>query len=410
MSRFSSFKRLSLSLFSTVLAALIAFAPFQPMVSAAANPVKIVIDADTGVDDAAAIAYLLSQNTSQVNILGITAVAGNTSVENAANNALILLDVAQRTDIPVVIGASGPLNLPASHQGQYVHGPDGLWFVGYSFPHDLSTLPTDAPAFLRDQAVANPGATLLALGPLTNIARAVQQYPSEMALYSRVIWVGGAKVVQPGDGNTPVSVFNPWFDPEAAQMVLDSGLPMIMVTTDAARTVTVTERDIDKLSRRGTALGKFIAPILQAYSDAINQSANQSTSTERFTASGSNRNGHRNNHANRITIPLFDPAAAVLALKPEWATQQLSSLVFVQTPDGVARGQTIIGLSLTDRIQMLGSDAELSFIADQVFSDPNFDVNAAIFAILSRKADNAQTVLAVRSDKIAEAWLNALTR
>jgi inosine-uridine nucleoside N-ribohydrolase len=409
MARISSFRRLSLSFFSLLLVGLLAFSPLQSVASAA-NPIKVVIDADTGVDDAAAIAYLLSQSTNQVNILGITAVAGNTSVENAANNALILLDVAQRTNIPVVVGEAQPLNIPASHQGQFVHGPDGLWFVGYSFPHDLSTLSHDAPAFLRDQAVANPGATLLALGPLTNVAKAIQQYPSEMALYSRILWMGGAKVVQQGDGNTPVSVFNPWFDPDAAQIVLDSGIPVVMVTTDAARTVTISERDIDKLSKKGTALGKLMAPILQAYSDAVNQSADQSASTQRFTASGSNRDGNNNNHSNKITIPLFDPAVAVLLLKPEWATQQQSALISVQIPDGIARGQTIIGLSLNDRIQMLATDAELSFIADQVFTDPNFDLNAAIFGILSRKADNAQVVLMVKSDKISENWLKALIR
>ena len=123
--------------------------------------IKIVIDADTGVDDAAAIAYLLS-NPSKVNILGITAVAGNTTVENAANNDLILLDTAQRTDIPVVVGAAGPLVLAASHQGMFVHGPDGFWFTSYNFPpHDLSVLSHDAPGFLCSHAQA--GVTLLAL-------------------------------------------------------------------------------------------------------------------------------------------------------------------------------------------------------------------------------------------------------
>src|SRR5258705_1327665 len=88
--------------------------------------IPMIIDADTGVDDAAAIAYLLTRSD-LVNILGITAVAGNTSVDNAANNALILLDTAQRTDIPVVVGAAGPLVLAPSQQGLFVHGLDGFW-------------------------------------------------------------------------------------------------------------------------------------------------------------------------------------------------------------------------------------------------------------------------------------------
>jgi inosine-uridine nucleoside N-ribohydrolase len=77
--------------------------------------IPIIVDTDIGVDDAAALAYLLNQPGA--NILGITAVAGNVDVENAANNALILLETANRTDIPVVIGAATPLAVPASHQG-----------------------------------------------------------------------------------------------------------------------------------------------------------------------------------------------------------------------------------------------------------------------------------------------------
>jgi inosine-uridine nucleoside N-ribohydrolase len=216
--------------------------------------VSIVIDADTGVDDAAAIAYLLTRSD-LVNILGITAVAGNTSVENAANNALILLDVAQRTDIPVVVGAAGPLVLPASLQGLFVHGPDGFWFTSYGFaPHDLSALSHDAAGFLCTKAQA--GVTLLALGPLTNVANAVQACPDQMKLY-KIVWLGGAKAVD-GEGNTPVSVFNPWFDPDAAKIVLQSGVSMTMVTTDAARTVTIDPAIFDKIAQRGNALGKLI--------------------------------------------------------------------------------------------------------------------------------------------------------
>jgi inosine-uridine nucleoside N-ribohydrolase len=406
MTRQLSFRRAALLSLSLLLIALASFTPVQSVASAAANPIQVVIDADTGVDDAAAIAYLLSLPTSQVSILGITAVAGNTSVENAANNNLILLDTAQRTDIPVVVGAAQPLVLPASHQGAFIHGPDGIWFASFNFPfHDLSVLSHDAPAFLRDQAVAHPGATLLALGPLTNIAQGVQLYPSEMALYSRIVWMGGAKVVTT-DGNTPVSVFNPWFDPDAAAVVLSSGIPVTMVTADAARTVTITEREIDKLARKGTALGQLLAPILQAYSAATNQSTEQSSTTEHFNAASNNRGGRR---PNQVTIPLYDPAAAVLMLKPELGTAQ-SALVFVQTPDGVARGQTIIGLTIPDRIQMLSTDAELSAIADAVFSDPFFDLNGALFAILSRQPDNAQVILEVKASKISEAWLKVLTR
>jgi inosine-uridine nucleoside N-ribohydrolase len=348
-------------------------------------PVKMVIDADIGVDDAAAIAYLLN-DPSKVQILGITNVAGNTTVENSANNALIMLETAQRTDIPVVVGAAAPLVLPASHQGMFVHGPDGLWFTSFGFPpHDLSGLSHDAAGFLCSKAQA--GVVLLALGPLTNVANAVQLCPNAMKLY-KIVWMGGAKSVN-GEGNTPVSVFNPWFDPDAAEIVLQAeGLSLTMLTSDAARTVTVTTDMIDKLNRRGTALGKLIAPALQQYASLF--------------ATPRGRHG-------KPRVALFDPAAAVLAVKPNLGTAQ-SGLVLVQTPDGPARGQTIFAFTFGEHISVLATDAELSAIADQVFSDPEFDLNAALGAILSRRADNAQVILTVDSKKISQEWISGVTR
>jgi purine nucleosidase len=346
--------------------------------------VPMIIDADIGVDDAAAIAYLLN-DPSKVNILGITTVAGNTTVENSASNALLLLETANRTSIPVVVGAAAPLVLPASHQGMFVHGPDGLWFTGFTFPQDISGLSTDAPGFLCDNAAA--GVTLLALGPLTNVANAVLSCPDEMKLY-RIVWMGGAKAVK-DEGNTPVSVFNPWFDPDATEIVLAAeGLSLTMVTSDAARTVTVTTDSIDKLNRRGTALGKLIAPALQQYASLF--------------ATPMNRHG-------KPRVALFDPAAAVYAVHPEWGTAQ-SGLVLVQTPDGPARGQTIFALTLAEHISVLATDAELSFIADQVFSDPEFDLNAALGEILFRRPDNVQVILTVDARRISQEWLNGVTR
>jgi purine nucleosidase len=357
----------------------------SPVTKPKPQPVQVVIDTDTGVDDAAAIAYLLN-DPNKVKILGITAVAGNTSVENAANNVLILLDTAKRTDIPVVVGAAAPLVLPASHQGMFVHGPDGFWFTSYNFPpHDLSGLSHDAAGFLCAKAKA--GVTLLALGPLTNVANAVQACPDQMKLY-RIVWLGGAKSVQ-GEGNTPVSVFNPWFDPDAAQIVLGTpGLSLTMVTTDAARTVTIDPAIFTSLAQHGNALGKLIAPALQQYASLF--------------ATPTGRHG-------KLRVALYDPTAAVLAVHPDWATPQ-SGLVVVQTPDGPARGQTIMALTMADHLSLLASDAELSAIADQVYSDPNFDLNAALGAILARKPDNSQMVMSVNSNQIVKEWLSGVTK
>ncbi len=369
--------------------------------------ISIIVDTDLGVDDAAALAYLLS--SSKANILGITTVTGNTSVENAANNALIFLDTAQRTNIPVVVGATAPLAVSASHQGVFVHGPDGLWGLSYQYPpHDLSALSHDAPGFLCSNAQA--GVTLLALGPLTNIAQAVQSCPTQMQLY-KIIWLGGGKSLS-GEGSTPVSEFNSWFDPEATNVVLNAGLQLTMVTLDAARAVAVDPEIFDLLARRGNALGKLVAGPLQMYASVVTQSAG-TTQTNAVNEVRSSRLrsalARVRDHFDGPTVALFDPTAAVLVLHPEYISDQSSGLVVVNPAANFAtRGQTVVALSMQEKITTIADDAELTALADQAMSDPNFDLYAALGAILMRQPDNAQVVMKVNALKVKASWLKAL--
>ena len=147
--------------------------------------VKVFVDTDIGVDDATAIAWLL--NDRSTNVLGFTTVAGNTTAENATQNLLTLLDVAN-SHLPVTMGATKPLRYPHSHFSMFAHGPSGLWFS--QVPHDLSHIPHDAPGAIAAAARANPGMTLLALGPLTNVARAVQQFPADMVGVHVIVLAG----------------------------------------------------------------------------------------------------------------------------------------------------------------------------------------------------------------------------
>ena len=349
-------------------------APQKPRMS-------IIVDADPGVDDAAAIAYLL--NSPEANILGITTVTGNTSAENGANNVLILLDAAKRTDIPVVIGAAAPLVVPASHQGMFVHGPDGLWGVGYQNPHDLSKLSRDAAGFLCAHAKAD--VTLIALGPLTNIARAIQACPTKMPLY-KILWLGGAKSVD-GEGNTAVSVFNPWFDPDAANIVLQSGVQLTMITTDAARDVTLDPDVFDQLAKHGNALGKIVAGPLQMYASVV----------------------ETQNRFGKPRVALFDPTAVVVALHPDYITDQQSGLVVIDPATGFrTRGQTIVALTMGEKLSTIANDAELSGLADQAMSNPNFDLYGALGGILYRQPDNAQVVMGVGTVRVKLNWIKAL--
>lgn len=322
----------------------------------------LFVDTDIGADDAVAIAWLLGQPRAE--IVGFTTVYGNTSVDNATRNLLTLLGAAGRR-YPITVGAAEPLALPRTRTGALVHGPDGLWFAQQ--PVDIAGLPADAPAALAAAARANPGLTIVALGPLTNVARAVEAYPADMAGV-RLVALGGARR---GGNSTPVSEFNIYADPHALAAVLAGDMRVELVTLDAFEQVSVrSERFVERLGRRGDALGGLLAHAYGAYVQAQLLGGASETSA----------------------IP--DAAAAVYALFPELGSAQ-GALVKVVADDGVARGQTVIAADLSERIPLIAGDAELSALADQAFT-PGFDLNAAIGGILMREPDNAQVVLDVQ--------------
>lgn len=323
------------------------------------------VDTDTGVDDAVALALLL--RAPEAKIVGITTVAGNTTVENATNNVLSLLDVAKPSPaIPVTIGAAAPLQVPLTRVGAFVHGPDGLWFAGSQ--HNLDALNDDAPAAIAAAARANPGLVILALGPLTNIAEAAERFPADLA-NARIIALAGAKV---GGNRTAVAETNAFIDPDALQQLLQHQLDVTLVTWDAWSKVTVDSVAFPRLIAKAGALGQFLAGPLATYGQAQTQGA-----------------------GGPMTIP--DAVAALYALKPrpELAT---SALVEVVTDTGATRGQTIIAVTVPERISLIANDEEMSALADRVFSDPTFNQAEAIGAILQRRPDNAQVVLSLGNE------------
>lgn len=350
-------------LLAVLLAALLAMTAFAAPSAAGRRPVAgpLFVDTDIGVDDAVAIAWLLEQPGARV--AGFTTVFGNTGVDNATRNLLTLLGAAGG-QYPVTVGAAEPLALPRTRTGALVHGPDGLWFAQQ--PLDISGLPTDAPAALAAAARANPNLTIVALGPLTNIARAVQAYPADMAGV-RLVALGGA---QRGGNRTPVAEFNIYADPDALAVVLAGGMRVELLTLDAFGQVTVrTDRFVGRLAARGDAVGALLAQVYGAYVQA-QQLAGPSE---------------------RSAIP--DAAAVVYALYPDLGSAQ-SALVKVVADDGLTRGETLIATDVASRLPVIAGDAELSALADQAFT-PGFDFNAALGAILAREPDNAQVVLDV---------------
>ena len=188
-------------------------------------PLPFILDTDPGIDDAAAIAAALF--APELDLQLITTVAGNVSVEKTTRNALQLLHFWQ-ADVPVARGASAPLLRPP-RDAAYVHGESGM--EGYDFvEHQRTILEKPALLAMRDALMQAPEPmTLVAIGPLPNIALLLIQYPACKAKIRRLVIMGGSA----GRGNfTPTGEFNIAIDPEAASKVFQSGLEIVMCGLD----------------------------------------------------------------------------------------------------------------------------------------------------------------------------------
>ncbi|HEX4499707.1 MAG TPA: ribonucleoside hydrolase RihC [Scandinavium sp.] len=202
--------------------------------------VHFILDTDPGIDDAAAIAAALF--APELNLQLITTVAGNVSVEKTTRNALQLLHFWQ-ADVPVAQGAAMPLLRPL-RDAAYVHGESGM--EGYDFV-DHQRQPLAKPAFIaiRDALMSAPEPmTLVAIGPLTNIALLLTQYPECKFNIRRLVIMGGSA----GRGNfTPNAEFNIAIDPEAAERVFQSGIEIVMCGLDVTNQALLTPEYLEKL-------------------------------------------------------------------------------------------------------------------------------------------------------------------
>jgi inosine-uridine nucleoside N-ribohydrolase len=220
--------------------------------------VPVLIDCDPGHDDA--MALLLALASPELELLGVTTVHGNTSLANATANALRVLELAGRADVPVAAGADRPLVRAAAFAAD-VHGESGL--AGSQLPE-----PTAAPVaahavdFLAERLLAAPApVTLIPTGPLTNVALLLARWPEAAARIERVVLMGGAI----GEGNvTPAAEFNVWVDPEAAARVFASGLDVTMIGLDVTQRALLTPAHAEALRAAG-AVGAVVADLHAFY-------------------------------------------------------------------------------------------------------------------------------------------------
>ena len=274
---------------------------------------KIIIDTDPGQDDAVAILLALA-SPDEITVLGITTVAGNVPLALTEKNARIICELAGRPDIAVFAGCDRPLVQPLV-TAEHVHGKTGLDGIALPDP----TMPLQAAHavdFIIDTLRAEPSGsvTLCPLGPLTNIATAFTRAPDIMARVKEIVLMGGAYFEV---GNiTPAAEFNIYVDPEAAEIVFQSGVPLVVMPLDVTHKVLTTRPRIDAIR----AIGSPVAHAVASWTDFF----------ERFDMAKYGAEG----------APLHDPCVIAYLLAPGLFTGRHIN-VEIETTSPLTRGMTV---------------------------------------------------------------------
>ena len=269
---------------------------------------RILIDCDPGHDDA--IALLLALASPELELLGITTVGGNQTLEKTTANAIRILEFARRTEIPVAAGADRPL-VRDPYFAAYVHGDTGLDGPDLP-PAQGAPVERHAADFLADKIrEAGGSVTLVPTGPLTNVALMLALHPD--ARPERIVLMGGAIA----EGNvTPAAEFNIWWDPEAAARVFASGIDLTMVGLDVTHKALFTHAHIERLTGR---VGQMVTELLQFY-DKFHRQV--------YGFDGS---------------PIHDAVAVAHALRPG-LVETLERNIEIDVESELCRGRTVVDL------------------------------------------------------------------
>lgn len=310
-------------------------------------PIPVILDVDTGIDDALAILFAVKHPN--IDLRGITCVAGNAALDQVVANTLAVLDMAQAGPIPVAAGAMKPLIEPARN-ASHVHGDDGLAGTGLP-PSTRPVEKTHAVEWLRQTLTASADPiTIICLAPQTNLAVFLTMYPHLAEKIERVIFMGGAV----GTGNaTPVAEFNVWHDPEAAHIVLQSGIPTLMYGLDVFTQVTIPEAHAQAMAASGRPLEGFIGALL---SYTMRDAEGRPTAYEGLIGDAG------------AVCALIDPEALDLQTLP----------VLIDLSSGPSRGQTLVDRRTTEGEDFHHQQAR-SMITLQVAVDVDAERYAQLF-------------------------------
>lgn len=276
-------------------------------------PIPLILDVDTGVDDA--FALMLAARHPELDLRAVTCVAGNAAVDQVVANTLYVLDAAGAREVPVARGAARPLLAPP-HDASHVHGPDGLG--GFARPSDRRAASVSAVELLRSELLRAIGTgekvTLVPLAPQTNIALLLRTHPEVVGGIERIVFMGGSGS---GGNATATAEFNVWHDPEAAAIVLaacaEHAIPVTMYGLDVFEQVTVDGTDAARLRTSPDPAAQLAAALIDQ------QCALFGRPTCRIGDAGA-------------VCAVADPGGLGVTTFPVW----------VEVAPGLARGQTIV--------------------------------------------------------------------
>lgn len=291
------------------------------------NKIPVIIDCDTGIDDTAALILAFASDT--LDICGVTTVAGNVELDKTTHNTLKVLDLIG-AKAPVYMGADKPMFRPL-HTAASVHGKDGL--QGIQLPEAKRSIEKEAAwDAIHSEAVKHGGKLqLIAVGPLTNVAIALAKYNDLPQLIERIVIMGGSASF----GNTtPAAEFNIYADPEAAEMVFQSGIPLYVCGLDVTHKSTLSGAEIAKIRAGGSPVQVLFAEVCQ----------------------------HSLNHSlkfyNEDGAHMHDPCALLYALDSSYFTTK-HCWAGVETKGEITRGRTV-----TDLYSDAKGDPNVYFVLD----------------------------------------------
>ncbi|MBX2880761.1 MAG: nucleoside hydrolase [Granulosicoccus sp.] len=298
---------------------------------------KVILDTDPGVDDAMAIAYALLHP--DIDLIGLSTVFGNTNIDSVTRNAQFILDTFGATTVAVAKGAAVPSVQAARPHSELVHGADG---IGNIYPETHGTAPIadsahsnslprhqyieklDAADFIIQSAKSHPGEiTLVAVGPLTNVAEALRREPALPSLLSSLLIMGGA-ADEPGNV-TPLAEANFFNDPHAADALFAVDWPATIVGLDVTHRIMIKDSELKKLNDQAGDTGSLIWRSSRFYVDFY---------TQRGAAA------HSAIGAAERQCAMHDAAAVAYLLIPDAFTVQSGAARVI--PDGIAAGQLAV--------------------------------------------------------------------